>query len=114
MVQIHGNKFIHSVHYHWLMAPHEKLWRPVIAMPEQCNFCQRYFHEDIGGICSPCYQVMSRELYNQPVETVSGGSVSEASNPPELVETKSETAGVGYLQEDVQRHSPADVHAEEE
>ena len=57
------------------MAPHESLWTPVIKMTEQCNYCLKYFHQDIGGICSQCYQVMSRLLYDQPVEEVSGISL---------------------------------------
>jgi len=67
MVQVYGNKFIHPISDHWLMAPSEDLWNPEIKKPEQCNYCLKWFHQDIGGICSPCYQIMSRLLYDTPV-----------------------------------------------
>jgi hypothetical protein len=48
------------------MVPEESMWAPKIKKTEQCNYCGFWFHQNIGGICSPCYQIMSRILYNQP------------------------------------------------
>lgn len=64
------------------MVPEEKLWSPKIEMPEQCKYCEMWFHHNIGGICNPCYQVMSRELYNQPAPEFSHCSVARRSGLP--------------------------------
>jgi len=55
MVQIYGNKFITPVNNRRLMVPEEKLWNPIIKKAEQCNVCRHFFHQQIGGICDPCY-----------------------------------------------------------
>lgn len=88
------------------MAPDERMWRPVVAMPEQCNYCMMYFHEDIGGICSPCYQLMMGEN-----EERSGRLHREAMELPDSDEC---SAGVQALQEDLQSGFPAGTAAEEE
>ena len=48
------------------MAPHESLWKPVIKMPEQCKLCGMYFHQDIAGVCRPCWKIYKKWEYDQP------------------------------------------------
>lgn len=66
MVQIYGNKFIHPIGDHWLMAPEESMWNPNIREPTQCKLCQMWFHQDICGVCDQCYYEYKRWEYNQP------------------------------------------------
>ena len=65
MVQVYGNKFIHTQRDDWLMSP--VFYTPNIPMPHFCKLCQLWYHEDAtGGVCRSCWKAYKNHEYNQP------------------------------------------------